>query len=285
MISTRSRSEAISSAFLVALVVAGCGGGDSTADASPSTGGPYSVTFALENPSASSVFIWSGCLGYRFSIAQVTDTGLTDVSPQYACACSCSEPSCRSNPACGPCQSDAVFELRPGESLEVTWVAQTVRVEQRTDYSCSSVTSLPVGRYQITVPVYDSETQATAQSNPRQVTLDFVLPVSSNPNSVHLAPCGDSAIVTRWPACTGATEQAGCEAAGGTWSTGRNLCACPTGQENCVCTSSQHCLGRCLATTADCSTVLAGRCTSGLSLGCQCQLAWTGQVPNILCVD
>jgi hypothetical protein len=341
MISTQSRSEVISSSFLVALAVlcaacgktesmpgnplleGGSGGHDSTAVVSASQGGaggrvgtggstggggsigtpetgnlppsssePYSVTFMLENPSAASVFIWHGCLGYRFSIAQVTGNNSTDVSPRFFCGCNCSDSSCRSNPMCGPCASDAVVEVRPGESLEVNWVAQTVRAEQRAGYSCANVTFLPAGLYQITVPVYDSETEATAQSNPRQVTLDFVLPVNRNPNSIHLAPCGDSAVVARWPACAAATEQTGCEAAGGTWFASRPFCSCPTGQENCACTSSQHCLGRCLAdqtsppdTMAACGAVLAGRCTSGDYRGCQCQLAGPGQVPNMICVD
>ena len=268
------------------------GGADSGIDPATNTHQPYNVTFRLENPSNASVFIWRGCLGLRYRLTEVTDS--TDVSPQYVCACACNQPSCRSNPMCGQCANDEVVELRPGESEDVSWIAQTTLVEQRVGYSCAANTFLPAGPYQITLAVYDSAEAAAAQGASRQVILDFNLPVTRNPLSIHLAPCGDPAVLARWPVCTAATNQTDCESAGGSWSgiRGRGFCACPTGQESCACTSSQHCLDWCIPdqagssdSPAACHSALEGRCTGEITFQCLCRFNEPDQSPMMVCVD
>lgn len=85
--------------------------------------------------------------------------------------------------------------------------------------------------------------------------------------------CGDPQVESRWAACSVATTESACLAAGGTWTLSfGSYCECPTGQGGCPCNKKSQCHGMCMADSSpDCTTQTQGHC-SELTLvnGCQC---------------
>ncbi len=80
--------------------------------------------------------------------------------------------------------------------------------------------------------------------------------------------CGDAALTGVYADCVQSSDQATCEARGGTWvASGATAesCECPTGQDECECTSSADCLGVCVAPVPDsggCEAVDTGVCSA-----------------------
>jgi hypothetical protein len=91
------------------------------------------------------------------------------------CACSCSDPSCSGQLACGACFQGGL-EIAPGSSMSYGWTAADISYENRGSYQCARSPALPAGSYRIDVPVYGSEADAASQTGPRTVTKTFDLP-------------------------------------------------------------------------------------------------------------
>jgi hypothetical protein len=108
-------------------------------------------------------------------------------------------------------------------------------------------------------------------------------PVRVPPRSA-AARCRSPELSARFARCRAATDEGGCRAAGGEWrrqgAAPAPSCYCPSGQDNCPCTTARDCLAGCRAPMAfnaarenRCKAV-RGTCAPGApSLGCWC---WFG---------
>lgn len=148
---------------------------------------PFKVTFRFHNGGEAPVFLRSGCqLQYDVTSCEVCYA--ESFGPTFACGlCDCADKSCRSDAACGPCETDHGVALAPGATKEVPWDAVKLVVETRTGYSCGTRTFLEAGVYRVRVPVYGSDAAATAGKESRLVTTDFDLPAEGNLVTVELA--------------------------------------------------------------------------------------------------
>jgi hypothetical protein len=72
------------------------------------------------------------------------------------------------------CAPDIGVQVAPGTTTQVAWDA-SLYVE-RPGQSCSTKVGLPAGLYRVSIPIYATQADATAQSNPvRTLTTDFAL--------------------------------------------------------------------------------------------------------------
>ena len=111
------------------------------------------------------------------------------------------------------------------------------------------------------------------------------------PTPTPVPDCVDQAVHANYETCIQATDQAACEAAGGTWTTvglaPYEQCVCPTGEENCTCTTSDECSSLCIAPLDDsmCQEVTEGNCAAySPTVGCYCLFGADGTA-SAICID
>ncbi len=111
------------------------------------------------------------------------------------------------------------------------------------------------------------------------------------PTPTPVPDCVDQAIHATYEACVQATDEPSCVAAGGTWTyvgiAPFEQCLCPTGEENCVCTSSDMCSSLCIAPIDDtmCQDVTEGNCAPySPTVGCYCLFGSDGTA-SAICID
>jgi hypothetical protein len=163
---------------------------------------PYQVTFRLINRGASPVYVLQGCIGVDFHISSCASRYTDDLSPTFACACMCEDPSCKGNVACGPCPQPQGVAIAPGGSKEIPWYAVQSNLEDRGTYTCVRRPALPPAIYSVTVPVYPSAEQAVALRDPRPRGRTFELPAAGDVVDVVVAEGGgDAGAAPGVPAC------------------------------------------------------------------------------------
>jgi hypothetical protein len=97
--------------------------------------------------------------------------------------------------------------------------------------------------------------------------------------------------VTReqYGACTVSSDEQSCTDNGGVWTYWSGVdeweCECETGDEGCPCTTSNDCVGYCIADSyQDCSGITVGECIPPGG-GCFCYFFEEGSDPEPACVN
>lgn len=134
------------------------------------------VTFAFQNTGTETVYLQVQCVLELQVVSEETSTAYPNTS---ICLCQCSEASCTSEPACGPCAPRHGIPVEPGSFYEYTWAAQTSVVETKTGpngvFSCVSHAPLAPGAYRVSLSVFSTESAAAADLDATTATTPFEL--------------------------------------------------------------------------------------------------------------
>lgn len=150
---------------------AGVGGAAASCPVPTTSSGPLSTTFRFPNSGSAPVFLHTECGMFSYQVSSCA-SGYTDqvAVPVFCPPCLCGS-KCST---CGPCAPDSGLEVDPGMTTQLTWDASLL--VQQPGGDCSTKVGLPAGLYRVSIPIYATQADATAQSNPlRVLTTDFSL--------------------------------------------------------------------------------------------------------------
>ena len=150
---------------------AGLGGAPASCPLPTTTSGPLSTTFRFRNSGSAPVFLHTECGMLSYQVSSCT-SGYTDqvAVPVFCPPCLCGV-GCVT---CGMCAPDIGVQVAPGTTTQVAWDASLL--VQQPGGDCSTKVGLPAGLYRVSIPIYATQADATAQSNPlRVLTTDFSL--------------------------------------------------------------------------------------------------------------
>ncbi len=141
---------------------------------SPSARPPYTVTFKVSNPTDTTVFYRDLCTT-EFAIGSCAKDFKDDLTARVGNGCACElRGSC---PVGGPCPSESMGRLSPGETHPIVWSAVVWRKSSLDGIECVEPRPVPPGDYEIRLPVYGTQDAATAGTPvTRVVRKSFSLP-------------------------------------------------------------------------------------------------------------
>jgi hypothetical protein len=170
----------VKSLLIIVATMGLAGGGCGTTEKLPMPQ-PSTVSFALRNDGAPTVYLFQDCL-LDLTINRLSGGVTAVIQREGPCACDCNQASC---PVCGPCFQGS-RDVAGGGLVTEYWSAVSVTHESTPTGTCERKIALPGGLYRIDVPVYASAEDAAAQTNARLASQDFVLPAPNDSVSVAL---------------------------------------------------------------------------------------------------
>ncbi len=143
---------------------------------------PYQVFFQFTSTSTTPLYLREDC-HTNFTITSCEDAYSAPVEIHADCTVDCSQANdCIE---CGACLEGA-NPVSQGAPHEVKWAGDTYTFGQNNvGCTCHNASVAPAGKYRITVPVFATEADATANTNPVPHTVDFDLPA---PNGIVIVP-------------------------------------------------------------------------------------------------
>ncbi len=136
---------------------------------------PEAVTFELENDTASTLWLYQGCL-LEMTITELSEPPHVIGRPDGCGVCDCAIASCPPV-ACGVCFQGGL-EVAPASHTTYAWSSIDMTYETRGNVQCSHTRVLPAGHYRVDVPVYTTLADATAKLGARFVSKTFELPAT-----------------------------------------------------------------------------------------------------------
>jgi hypothetical protein len=151
-------------------------GSDAFSDTDALSPAPARITFAFKNTGTQVVYIQMECALQFQVVSEVTSTVYPNKS---ICLCQCSDPTCQDLPNCPPCAPRSGLAVEPGKTYEITWTAQTGITKDKTGsrgtFKCMEYSPIPTGAYRVSIPIFASESDAAANTNPSTASLSFQL--------------------------------------------------------------------------------------------------------------
>jgi hypothetical protein len=151
----------------------GTGGVSPECSASNASKPPFNVAFSFQNTSAAVVWLRESCT-LDYAITACEDGYQTPLVLTGTCTVDCADPSggCI---ACGPC-FEGGRQVAPGAAVMADWNGNTYTFDTLpTGCSCHHTAVAPAAKYRISVPIFESEAAAQANTPSRTVDVDFEL--------------------------------------------------------------------------------------------------------------